>query len=322
MSLTDNQIVAKNFKKYHEAILPYLNGSAHSGFTPIGTVISVMGTTAPLNYLACDGTVYNIADYTELAAYFNQQFGSSNFFGGNGTTTFAVPDLRGEFLRGTGTNSHANQGSGAAVGVHQDGTEIPSMEKYSGNPGLMYSSSASKNLANPDYVENTTGFKYAGTGGTSNTSEPNIPNYYTSRPTNTSVLYCIASKNIFMDAGSNYSTEEQVVGTWIDGKPIYQKTFIIDKTTMASIPINYSTYNVVTSLVDIKQIISLQSYLRQYYTNLLEGVYDATYFIDNTLKLKTWFRNFDKIGFAWEGWNPSAKDFELSITIQYTKTTD
>ena len=24
--------------------------------------------------------------------------------------------------------------------------------------------------------------------------------------------------------GNNYSTEEQVIGTWIDGKPIYQKT--------------------------------------------------------------------------------------------------
>lgn len=24
----------------------------------------------------------------------------------------------------------------------------------------------------------------------------------------------------------NYSTEEQVVGTWIDGKPIYEKTFV------------------------------------------------------------------------------------------------
>lgn len=25
----------------------------------------------------------------------------------------------------------------------------------------------------------------------------------------------------------NYSTKEQVVGTWIDGKPIYERTFII-----------------------------------------------------------------------------------------------
>ena len=39
---------------------------------------------------------------------------------GDGVTTFKVPNLLGEFLRGTGTNSYTNQGSGANVGVHQD----------------------------------------------------------------------------------------------------------------------------------------------------------------------------------------------------------
>lgn len=27
---------------------------------------------------------------------------------------------------------------------------------------------------------------------------------------------------------NNYSTEEQVIGTWIDGKPLYQKTVVFD----------------------------------------------------------------------------------------------
>lgn len=31
--------------------------------------------------------------------------------------------------------------------------------------------------------------------------------------------------------GDNYLTSEQVVGTWIDGKPIYQKTIVHTKTT-------------------------------------------------------------------------------------------
>lgn len=218
-----SDITVNNFKAFYEQIRPYL-GAVHSGFTPIGTVISVMGTTAPLNYLACDGTVYNIADYTELAAYFNQQFGSSNFFGGDGTTTFAVPDLRGEFLRGTGTNSHANQGSGANVGEHQDGTEHRyfAADTY-GNiywNGITNNDNRGSNKRDKDVnLGNINAKAVAGANGT--TGEPS---HFTSRPTNTSVLYCIASKNIFMDAGSNYSTEEQVVGTWIDGKPIYQKT--------------------------------------------------------------------------------------------------
>lgn len=81
-----------------------------------------MGTAAPDGYLVCDGTVYNISDYPLLANHFETQFQTKNHFGGDGITTFAVPDLRGEFLRGTGTNSHTNQGSGLNVGMHQDGT--------------------------------------------------------------------------------------------------------------------------------------------------------------------------------------------------------
>ena len=38
--------------------------------------------------------------------------------------SFGIPDLRGEFLRGTGTNSHVNGGNGAGVGEHQDATAI------------------------------------------------------------------------------------------------------------------------------------------------------------------------------------------------------
>lgn len=90
--------------------------------TPIGAIIPYMGTTAPSGYLACDGGVYSISLYPLLAGFFETQFGSINYFGGDGTTTFAVPNLQGEFIRGAGTNSHSNQGSGGSVGEHQDGT--------------------------------------------------------------------------------------------------------------------------------------------------------------------------------------------------------
>ena len=82
---------------------------------PTGCIIQMMGITAPTGYLECDGQVYNISAYTRLANYFESQFGLKNYFGGDGTTTFAVPDLKGEFLRGSGTNSHTTEGSGASV---------------------------------------------------------------------------------------------------------------------------------------------------------------------------------------------------------------
>ena len=100
-------------------------GGGSGDSTPVGTVIYYAGLTAPNGYLKCDGSIYNITDYSDLAFFIKTNYGAENYFGGDGTTTFAVPDWRGEFFRASGTNSHANQGSGANVGVHQDATEVP-----------------------------------------------------------------------------------------------------------------------------------------------------------------------------------------------------
>lgn len=203
---------------------------------PIGTVLALMGLTAPYGYLICDGTTYQIEDYPELADYFADQFGSVNKFGGNGTTTFAVPDLRGEFLRGTGTNSHANQGNGANVGVHQDGTEhINSRYMYSSNKGheyIPFKSYGNIEVSNPETILRTTGTApfYTGSDITVGTAQTEYA--YTSRPTNTSVNFVIkavnspASAQQQLDMHNRYSTEETWTGKyWIDGKKIYVRVY-------------------------------------------------------------------------------------------------
>jgi microcystin-dependent protein len=60
--------------------------------SPVGSVISYMGTTAPEHYLPCDGGTYNIADYQTLADFIKQEFGMYNIYGGDGITTFALPN--------------------------------------------------------------------------------------------------------------------------------------------------------------------------------------------------------------------------------------
>ena len=157
--------------------------------TPVGEIISFMGTVIPDYYLECDGTVYDINAYPTLAEHIKTNFGSYDFFGGNGTTTFAVPDLRGEFLRGRGTNSHTNQGSGANVGVHQDATAHIAV--YSANtigqtiywPPNMHTYNADSSIGKtPNTYGNATG---------SIGNNATIDQYITSRPTNTSVVYLI-----------------------------------------------------------------------------------------------------------------------------------
>lgn len=234
-----------------------LLGSGGGGLgdtTPIGTIIPFMGNEAPKNYLVCDGTEYNISKYLDLATFIKDQFGSFNFFGGNGATTFAVPDLRGEFLRGSGTNNHTSQGSGEDVGEHQDATEHivdftnPSAKWLGG----FYNTTAAISTQKRDSaIGSSTGIVMA-TGDINTQSwAQGQPMYYTSRPTNTSVLYCIKyTKAGTSEVGigyDNYSEDEVCVGKWIDGKPLYRKIIknIVLSNVDVSIPLrNYNINNV------------------------------------------------------------------------------
>ncbi|MCK9344736.1 MAG: phage tail protein [Candidatus Pacebacteria bacterium] len=63
--------------------------------TPIGSVASFAGSVAPSGYLICDGTAVSRTTYASLFAVIGTTYGA-----GNGSTTFNLPDLRGEFIRG------------------------------------------------------------------------------------------------------------------------------------------------------------------------------------------------------------------------------
>lgn len=160
---------------------------------PIGTVISYMGNNVPNGYLSCDGEEYNISEYQNLAEQINNEFGKYNYFGGDGTITFAVPDLRGEFLRGTGRATR-NTGSGGNVGTHQNGTQHMNLRSFS-NSGysaayVPYNINANQGGAGADTILQ---YNSQGEVEVKGGARADIYSllYYTSRPTNTSVLYCI-----------------------------------------------------------------------------------------------------------------------------------
>lgn len=75
-------------------IVDAINAINDKSDSEIGSVAIYPFSAIPANRLVCDGTLYNIADYPKLFA----KLGS--VYGGNGTTTFAVPDYRGVVLRG------------------------------------------------------------------------------------------------------------------------------------------------------------------------------------------------------------------------------
>ncbi len=62
---------------------------------PIGTVNSYAGSSAPQGWLICNGAAISRTTYADLFAIVGTTYGV-----GDGSTTFNIPDLRGEFIRG------------------------------------------------------------------------------------------------------------------------------------------------------------------------------------------------------------------------------
>lgn len=62
---------------------------------PVGTVIYFASSSAPSGYLKANGALVSRTTYSNLFTAIGTTFGV-----GDGSTTFALPDLRGEFIRG------------------------------------------------------------------------------------------------------------------------------------------------------------------------------------------------------------------------------
>src|SRR6056297_2701764 len=87
---------------------------------PAGFVQPFMGSTAPTGWIAYDGSAVSRTAYPKTFAAIGTTWGA-----GDGSTTFNLPDLRGAFLRGTGshgaeTMADGNPFAGPSVGAFED----------------------------------------------------------------------------------------------------------------------------------------------------------------------------------------------------------
>lgn len=187
----------------------YMLNDGNAQEMPVGSLIQIMSNSAPKHYLVCDGSAYTIGTYPELEAHFLKEFGSVTHFGaGAAANTYKVPDLRGEFLRMTGTNSHINtitglkEGNGADVGAHQEASVLP--QSWSGTGA---------NVAPINYTENMKKsadtlkpFSKVGTNGWSTTNTyGGTAGAQTVRPTNTSVnvaIKCESTPRVVVSTGT------------------------------------------------------------------------------------------------------------------------
>jgi microcystin-dependent protein len=98
------------------------------GGVPAGAIMSFAMSSAPAGWVVCNGAEYAIADYGDLHTAIGTTWGAlTNGSGGAGSTHFRVPDLRGAFLRGTGTGTtplNSVSVSGGSVGTKQEPSSI------------------------------------------------------------------------------------------------------------------------------------------------------------------------------------------------------
>ena len=225
--------------------IAYMLNDGDAQEMPVGSLIQTMSNSAPKHYLICDGSEYAIGTYPELEAHFVKEFGAVDHFGGtNGK--WKVPDLRGEFLRMTGANSHINtitglkEGNGADVGAHQEASVLP--QSWSGTGA---------NVAPINYAENMKKsadtlkpFSKVGTNGWSTTNiYGGTAGAQTVRPTNTSVnvaIKCESTPRVIVDQGTYKASVKCSVPAApssgsaqfrFDGSDIIGDTTMVDTTT-------------------------------------------------------------------------------------------
>jgi microcystin-dependent protein len=88
--ITNNMAATKKYVDDEIASIP-----AAAAGVPAGSVIWTAGTSAPTGYLKANGAAVSRSTYAALFGVIGTLYGS-----GDGSTTFNLPDLRGEFIRG------------------------------------------------------------------------------------------------------------------------------------------------------------------------------------------------------------------------------
>jgi microcystin-dependent protein len=149
--------------------LAKLVAAVQQALVPAGAVQAFAMNSAPTGWLPCDGAAVNrTGTYAALFAAIGTTHGS-----GNGSTTFNVPDLRGYFIRGSGTNSDGTA-SGSFAAKQADEFKSHS-HTLSRNVGAFGAGGSAQNVFNVLGGAESTG----SSGGTE------------TRPRNIALLYCI-----------------------------------------------------------------------------------------------------------------------------------
>jgi microcystin-dependent protein len=183
-----------------EVTLAKLTTAVQQALLPAGAVQAFAMNAAPSGWLAANGTAVSRTTYAALFSAIGTTYGT-----GDGSTTFALPDLRGYFVRGSGTNSDGTA-AGTFGAKQADALISHTHSGTTGNdsPDHTHTSTfatATSSAGGPAFVQGVVGTVPATTNTSSGASTRHTHSFSSSsmsptgatetRPANIALLYCI-----------------------------------------------------------------------------------------------------------------------------------
>ena len=179
------------------------NGSGALSFTtvqgvPSGAVFCIAVASVPSGYLECNGAAVSRTTYAALFAVIGTAYGT-----GNGSSTFNLPDLRGEFIRGFDNGRGVD--SGRSIASSQ--SEQNKQHNHSASSSSSVSPSSHGHTSTKLDNNRVFGFKQTGAnqdGDTSPFGSPGtIPGFNISNLVNNTTLSVSTSTSIANEGGEN-----------------------------------------------------------------------------------------------------------------------
>lgn len=302
---------------------------------PIGATLEWFSTTIPDNWLICDGSAVSRTTYSDLFAVIGTTFGA-----GDGSTTFNLPNTKGRTIVGLDAADTTFNAIGNVGGEKTHTLTVAEMPEHT------HKFRASTTLGNDEgtitYGEKTSGSIISGNYGNAIQKEGNsqphnnlqpyiVSNYIIKAKQSSGVVATVVDNltstsstnalsanqgktlNEKIDKSTTYSTNEQAIGTWIDGKTIYRK--VID---FGALP-NATKKEVAHNISNIDKFITVEGIATRQddtkFTQSLPLVYmssESNY--NTTLGANTTYVEIRCV--------ENRDMFKAYVTLEYTKTTD
>lgn len=270
MALTNDQITAQNFKDFYGQIRPYLNGNVPT---------------------------------------FANTFNKSDLYSTD-------EQLVGRWIDGKPIYQKSIIASDPVVGNNTIPHNITNLDRVIKCDGTVMRNGDNFTFSLPIcYISNVAQWSIATSGINKSTVNITVGNGFTGTYALSDLVVTLqytktTDSSMSISDGNEYSLNEQIIGHWIDGKPVYQKTII----WQGNLPAGQTQIDPQISNIDVMIELKGTVFREQYFTNICEAESSTqmvnTYYHTGSHKICI---DINKLAY---------NNATVRLTLQYTKTTD